>query len=105
MVLTEAQLKKAMESMQPFHLQLSEEIEDQERLKRWDLGEGYNLHGLGRMLIALCITRGISQSDLAKKLDTHASQVSRDERNEYQGMSVDRASRILDLLNAGLRRR
>ncbi|HYX38784.1 MAG TPA: hypothetical protein VE954_37235 [Oligoflexus sp.] len=39
--------------MQSFHLQLSEEIEDYERLKRGDLGEVYNLHGLGRMLIAL----------------------------------------------------
>ncbi|MDQ3230225.1 MAG: hypothetical protein M3Q07_00255, partial [Pseudobdellovibrionaceae bacterium] len=41
----------------------------------------------------------------AKKLDVHVSQVSRDERNEYHGVTVDRASRILDILNAGLRSR
>ncbi|MDQ3230882.1 MAG: helix-turn-helix domain-containing protein [Pseudobdellovibrionaceae bacterium] len=105
MGLNEAQIKKAMEPMQSFHLQLSEEIEDYERLKRGDLGEVYNLHGLGRMLIALRIARGITQSDLAKKLDVHVSQVSRDERNEYHGVTVERASRVLDILNAGLRSR
>jgi DNA-binding XRE family transcriptional regulator len=105
MGLTESQVRKAMEPMLSFHLQLSEEIEYYERLKRGDLGEVFNLHGLGRMLIALRIARGLTQSDLAKRLDVHVSQISRDERNEYHGVSVERASRILDLLNAGLRSR
>ena len=32
----------------------------------------------------------------------HESQVSRDERNEYHGITVDRASRILDALHVHL---
>jgi hypothetical protein len=32
----------------------------------------------------------------------HESQVSRDERNEYHGVTVERASRILDALGVDL---
>jgi hypothetical protein len=33
----------------------------------------------------------------------HESQISRDERNEYHGITVERASRILDAMNVRLR--
>ena len=35
--------------------------------------------------------------------DVNESQVSRDERNEYHGITVDRASRILDALGVSLK--
>jgi hypothetical protein len=35
---------------------------------------------------------------LTDRLGVHQSQVSRDERNEYHGITVDRASRILEVL-------
>ena len=44
--------------------------------------------------------RGMSQRQLAERLDVHESQVSRDERNEYHGVTVERASRILDAMGA-----
>jgi DNA-binding Xre family transcriptional regulator len=96
------QVRLALEPMESFHLQLVEEVEAYERLKRGDLGEIENLHGLGRMLIALRIARGISQTELATRLGVDSSQVSRDERNEYHGITVERASKILDVLNANL---
>jgi transcriptional regulator with XRE-family HTH domain len=40
------------------------------------------LRGLGHLLIALRIAQGVSQRELAKRLEVHESQVSRDERNE-----------------------
>ena len=55
------------------------------------------------MLISLRIAQGISQRELAKRLDVHESQVSRDERNEYFGITLERAIRILDALNVRLR--
>lgn len=103
--LTAEQIETALEPLESFHLQLVEEVEVYERLKRGDLGELQNLHGLGMMLISLRIARGLSQTDLANYLDVDVSQISRDERNEYHGITVERASRLLDALRANLKSR
>ena len=89
--------------MESFHLQLEEEVESYERLKRAEFDELDNLRGLGQLLISLRIAQEISQRELAKRLKVHESQVSRDERNEYFGITLDRAAKILDALNARLR--
>ena len=96
--LTGQELKRALDPLRSFHLQLKEEIEIYERLKRGDFDELKNLHGLGRTLVALRISLGMSQRQLAEHLGVHESQVSRDERNEYHGVTVERASRILDAM-------
>ena len=93
-----AALKRALDPLRSFHLQLKEEIESYERLKRGDIRELRNFHGLGRTLVGLRIALRISQRELAQRLEVHESQVSRDERNEYHGITVDRASKILDAL-------
>lgn len=100
MRLTVDQVKRALDPMRSFHLQLEEEIEAYERLKRGDLGQLLNLHGLGRSLVALRIARGITQRELAERLGVYESQVSRDERNDYHGVTVERAQRVLDALSA-----
>jgi transcriptional regulator with XRE-family HTH domain len=46
---------------------------------------------------------GISQRELARRLGEHETQVSRDERNEYFGITLERAAKILDALNVRLR--
>lgn len=97
-----AEIKRATDPFLSFHLQLQEEVESYERLKRGDLGELENLHGLGRTLVALRIALGLTQRELAERLEVHESQVSRDERNEYHGITVDRASRILDVMGVHL---
>jgi len=96
--LVREQRKRALDPLRSFHLQLVEEVEGYERLKRGDLGEFTNLHGLGGMLVALRIALGLSQRELSRRLGVHESQVSRDERNEYHGITVERVSRILDAL-------
>ena len=93
------EIKRALDPLRSFHMQLEEEVQGYERLKRGDLGELLNLHGLGRTLVALRIARGLTQRDLAHRLGVHESQVSRDERNEYHGITVERASRILDAIS------
>lgn len=103
MGLDDEELKRALDPLRSFHLQLEEEVQSYERLKRGDIGELLNLHGLGQALIALRIARGLTQRELAARLDVHESQVSRDERNEYHGITVERASRILDAMNVRLR--
>jgi len=42
-------------------------------------------------------------SDLADALGVSVQQVSRDENNEYQGISTERAQRILDALGVRFR--
>jgi transcriptional regulator with XRE-family HTH domain len=42
---------------------------------------------------------------LARRLHVHESQVSRDERNEYFGITLERTIKILDTLNVQLRTR
>ncbi len=103
MGLKDDELKRALDPLRSFHLQLEEEVQSYERLKRGDLGELFNLHGLGHMLVALRIARGLTQRELAARLGVHESQVSRDERNEYHGITVDRASRVLDAMGVQLR--
>jgi len=95
-------IMRAMDPLRSFHLQLAEEVEYYQRLKRGDPGAIHNLHGLGRFLVGLRIALGLTQRQLADKLAVDESQVSRDERNEYHGISVERAMRILDLLGVRL---
>ena len=40
----------------------------------------------------------LMQRDLAERMGVHESMVSRDERNEYHGITVERASRILEAM-------
>lgn len=103
MGLSVEELKRALDPLRSFHLQLGEEVAAYERLKRGDIDELLNLHGLGRALVALRIARGLTQRELAARVGVHESQVSRDERNEYHGVTVERASRILDALGVRLR--
>ena len=88
--------------MESFHLQLQEEVASYERLKRGEFEELDNLRGLGHLLISVRIAQGVSQRELAKRLGVHETQVSRDERNEYFGITLERAVKILDALNVRL---
>lgn len=97
------EVKRAIDPLRSFHEQLAEEVESYERLKRGDISELMNLHGLGQALVALRIALGLNQRELAGRLNVHESQVSRDERNEYHNITVDRASRILDALGVRMR--
>jgi ribosome-binding protein aMBF1 (putative translation factor) len=97
------EIKRAMDPMRSLHQQLSEEAESYERLKRGEFEELQNFHGVGQLLVALRIAQGLNQRELADRLGVHESQVSRDERNEYHGVTVERAQRVLDALGVEVR--
>lgn len=101
--LVEDEVSRALDPLRSFHEQLAEEVESYERLKRGEMDELRNLHGLGTTLVGLRIALGLTQRQLADRLGVHESQVSRDERNEYHAVTVERASRILDALGVELR--
>jgi DNA-directed RNA polymerase specialized sigma subunit len=97
------EVKRAIDPLRSFHEQLAEEVASYERLKRGDIAEIENLHGLGHVLVALRIALGLTQRELAERLGVHESQVSRDERNEYHNVTVERASRNLDALGVRMK--
>ena len=96
--LTEEDVSRAMEPTLSFHEQLKDEVEYYEKIKRGDFNALINLQGLGKLLIGIRISLGISQSELSKRLNVSEAQVSKDERNEYHGISVEKAQRTLDAL-------
>lgn len=98
MNLSEDEIKRAMDPLRSFRQQLAEEVESYDRLKRGEFDEIRNLRGIGHLLIAARIYRGLSQRELAERLGVHESQISRDERNEYHSVTLERAARIMDVL-------
>ncbi len=100
-----AEIKRALDPMRSFHQQLEEEVASYERLRRGEFDEIENLRGLGQLLVGLRIARGLTQRQLAEKLGVHETQVSRDERNEYHGITLERAARILEVLGVEVRSR
>jgi DNA-directed RNA polymerase specialized sigma subunit len=97
--LTPEEVGRAMEPLQSFHAQLAEEVDWYERVRRRDFPAISRLTQIGRLLIALRIANGLTQRELAERLGVSESIISRDERNEYHGLTIERAQRILDALN------
>lgn len=101
--LNDEEIKRVIDPLTSFHLQLREEVDAYERLKRGEFEELDNLRGLGHLLITSRIAQGLTQRELARRLGVHETQVSRDERNEYFGITLERAAKILDALSVRLR--
>jgi ribosome-binding protein aMBF1 (putative translation factor) len=91
-----------MQPLRSFQAQWTEEVEWAERVRRREFPAITRLTQIGRLLIALRIAQGLTQRELAQRLGVSVSLVSRDERNEYHGVTVERAQRILDALNETL---
>ena len=98
MDLADEEVERALEPMVSFRDQLREEIETYERMRRGELPERHDLRSIGQWLIGARIARDWSLSKLADELDVSVQQVSRDEQNEYKGITTRRAQRILDAL-------
>jgi len=92
------EVNRAMAPMVSFQAQLEEEVDTYTRMRRGDLGPLRSLTAIGRWLVGARIARGLTQQELAERLGVDLSQVSRDERNDYRGITVDRAQRVMDAL-------
>jgi DNA-directed RNA polymerase specialized sigma subunit len=97
--LSEDEVERALQPILSFDAQLVEETTWYEQVRRREIKPISNLAHIGRMLIALRIANGMSQKELADRLGTSESQVSRDEHNEYHNITVDRSQMILNALN------
>src|SRR6185503_7861788 len=65
--LTKDEVKRVLAPVRSFHEQLKEEIQSYERLKRGEFDELQNFSGVGRLLVALRIAKGVTQRELARR--------------------------------------
>ena len=72
-------------------------------MRRREFAVSHDVRDMGRTLIALRVANGLSQRELAERLGVSEAQISRDERNEYHGITVERAQRVLDAMGEALR--
>jgi DNA-directed RNA polymerase specialized sigma subunit len=103
MDLTEPEIARALEPALAFHDQLREEVDAYERMRRGDITPIESLMDIGRVLVGLRIARGLTQRQLAELMSVSESQVSRDERNDYHGITLERAQRIVRALQGKVR--
>lgn len=97
------EVERGLEPALAFHEQLREEVEAYERMRRGDIAPIESLSEIGRVLVGLRIACGITQRQLAERMNVSETQVSRDERNDYHGITVDRAQRIIMALHGKVR--
>ncbi|MHA0044057.1 helix-turn-helix domain-containing protein [Deinococcus sp. PEB2-63] len=93
----------ALQATESFLLGLEEDAAAYLNAKSGHLAPLGDLKHIGRWLIHARIARGLSQRELAERLQVSEAQVSRDERNEYSKVGVDRAQAILDAMGVALR--
>ncbi|MEI8390839.1 MAG: helix-turn-helix transcriptional regulator [bacterium] len=81
--------------------QLEQQLEEYENLKKgnFKLPDEVTFSDLLGYLIKIRISKGISQSELARKLGVSKQQISRYEEHEYQGANIARIHKILEVLN------
>lgn len=90
-----ADVERALEPIRAFARQLHESIEEYERIRRGELPEISSVDALGAALVAARVAAGVTQRELAARLGVHESQVSRDEKNDYHGVTIERAAKVL----------
>ncbi len=100
---TREEVDRGMAPLLAFMGQLEDEIELYDQIRQRDFSSFHEFADLGKLLIALRIANGLTQRELAHRLGEHESQVSRDERNEYYGITLERANEILGAMGEAVR--
>jgi len=95
---TPEEVERGLQPVLSFLAQLDEEIDWYQNVRKRNFPVIRRLTQIGQLLIAVRIARGLSQRQLAETLGVSEAVVSRDERNEYHGITLERAQRIFDAL-------
>ena len=96
-------MERALGPMLSFHAQLEGDVEWYEGVRRREFTVSRDVRDIGRTLIALRMANGLSHRELAERLGVSEVQVSRDQRNEYHGITIERAQWVLDAMGESLR--
>jgi DNA-binding Xre family transcriptional regulator len=100
--LTKKAAQDSLSSSMTYGLQCLEELRLYEKLRKGELPPLEHFSGMGQYLVAARIAKGMMQRELAERLGVKESAVSRDERHEYHGVSMEKAERILKILGCRL---
>jgi predicted transcriptional regulator len=90
-----ADIERALEPVLSFAQQLRDSIDEFEHVRHGTLPAITSLENLGLAIVAARVAAGVTQRELAMRLGVHESQVSRDEKNNYHGVTLERASKVL----------
>lgn len=96
--LTEEEINTVIEPQITFHAQMEEEVQYYEKIKRGEFNPILNFNDIGKVLVAYRIYIGISQQELAARLNVSEAQVSRDERHEYYGATKERIHEVMQAM-------
>jgi len=96
-------VERALDPLRTFARQLRASIDQYERVRRGELPSVTSLDDLGPALVAARVAAGVTQRELAVRLGVHESQVSRDEKNDYHGATIERASKVLATIGVRFR--
>ena len=80
---------------------LKKQLEQYESLKKGEI-KCLKLLNPGQQLIGVRILVGVTQSELAERLNISQAAINKDERNEYSGASFEKLSRVALALNCHL---
>jgi DNA-binding XRE family transcriptional regulator len=83
--------------------QTAEEIEFYEQLLAGKVPAVSSFSSAGQLLVAARIAKKWTQRDLAQALGVSEAVVSRDERNEYHAVTIEKAQRVAEALGAEVR--
>ena len=95
-------LEEIMEPLRSFVLDIQKDIEYYEQLKVGRIPNACRFTQVGELLISLRIAAHVSQRELASRLVVNEAQISRDERNGYHGITLERVQKVLDALGASV---
>ncbi len=95
-------LDLAMSPILAMQDQMAGEVRWYEEARRGDIRPVLHFSDIGLTLIALRIAHGLTQRQLAERLGVSEAQVSKDERHQYHGISIERAQRVLEALNGSV---
>lgn len=96
MNLSNSEIKRVIDPFSTVVAQLQEEVDEYDRLIAGDI-QTLNKLPTGKLLIGFRIYLNISQREFANRIGVCETQVSRHERNEYRGISINRIAEIVEI--------
>lgn len=96
--LTQDQIEKHVQPSFALLEQLQAEVTEYESLTQGTPPTD-SIEKIGDMLVKLRIYKQLTQKALAEKIGVDETQVSRDERNHYKGVSLDRLLKVVHALD------
>lgn len=101
--LPEDEIRFALQPQEFFIAQMQDELDEYDHIKQGQIREIYSIESIGRLLIALRCAKNVSQRELAERLGVDESVVSKDENNEYYGITAKKIARIINALDVRIR--